>query len=73
MTGITTYTQHCNGIPCLCNKLKRFKRSNDWKSKNNFFISNNSLQRKSHRVYRLIIQINQKVYQDLEYKINSEF
>lgn len=37
MTGITTYTQHCNGIPCLCNKLKRFKRNNDWKSKNKYF------------------------------------
>lgn len=32
------------------------------KVKTNIFkISNNSLERKSHRVYRLIIQINQKI------------
>lgn len=42
MPEITTYMQHYNGVPCLCNEIKRFKRSKDQKSKHKIFtISNN--------------------------------
>lgn len=76
MPEITTYTQHYNGVPCLCNEIKRFKRSKDQKSKHKIFtISNNIIAYKVNLAESTdwLLKFMRRFSKNFECKVNSEF